>query len=170
MKKLLFVLMIAAAFALVSCGEMAETTTEETETETQVAKANESPVTTCDGNVCTHQVTSSRECAVDGNCPGQQYAKAEAHVCTGDCAKDCPYAKAQGGKCGAGCSCFKGKHVCTDECPADCPLAKAHVCTEDCPKDCPHAKAAGGCQHAAQVKKAEGCGGCPLKQSCKSGT
>ena len=100
MKKLLFVLMLAVAFALISCGEKTETTTEETETATELAQGSESPVSTCEDNVCTHEVSSSRECAVEGKCPGHQYAKAEGHVCTADCGEDCPHAK--GGTCTCG--------------------------------------------------------------------
>ena len=55
-----------------------------------------------------------------------------------------------------------------DECPENCP--KAHTCSAECGADCPHAKAAGGCAATAKTTKADGCGGCPKKGSCKSGT
>ena len=171
--------MIAVAFAVVSCGETTETTTEETEKATELARGDESPVSTCKDNVCTHEVTSSRECAVEGKCPGHQYAKADVHVCTEACGKDCPHAKGgtctcggKGdckGKCSEDCPHYKGKHTCTEACAADCPHAKAHVCTEECSKDCPHAKAAGS-QVATKAAAADRCGGCPLKKTCKSGS
>lgn len=204
MKKLLFVLMIAAAFAVISCGEKTETVTDEPESSTQLAKGDESPVSTCEGNVCTHEVTSSRECAVEGKCPGHQYAMAAEHVCTADCGADCAYAKGgtciyakergtQGacqahvtgkctGKCDESCPHYKGTHTCTAECPADCPHAEAHVCTKDCGADCPHACAKhcpAHCPHAStagassgdvKATQATGCGGCPLKTTCKSGS
>jgi hypothetical protein len=223
-KRLLFVLLIATAFAIVSCGEKTDSITDEPEATTQLAKGDESPVSTCEGNVCTHEVTSSRECAVEGKCPGHQYAKAAEHVCTADCSADCPqavggtcmYAKERGtegacqahvtgkctGECDENCPHYQGMHTCTAECPAGCPHAKAHVCTKDCAADCsyagvyarakhspahcphagahvctencaadcPHASATGGSSGAAKATQATGCGGCPLKSTCKSGS
>jgi hypothetical protein len=172
-KKLLFVLLIAMAFALVSCGEKAETVTAEADKDTDLAQAEDVQVTQCDGNVCTHVAGSTRECAVEGKCPYMEQAKiakagvgcphaaecAEAGKCLGKC----------GGSCTGACKYCKDKHVCTDACPEDCP--KAHVCSGDCGESCPHAAAAGdGCPISAKATKASGCGGCPSKGSCKSGT
>jgi hypothetical protein len=172
-KQLLIVLLITAAFALVSCGEKTESVTDETATGTQVAKTNESPVSTCEGNVCTQEVASSRECAVDGKCPGQEYAKGDGHICTAECGENCSHAKGATCPCGGTGDCMFAKergteaaceeHVCTAECSKDCPYAKEHVCTKDCPENCPHAK-------AAEPAQTSGCNGCPLKTSCKSGS
>jgi len=171
-KKILFVLLIVMVFALVSCGEKAETVTAESGKDTDLAQAEDMQVTKCEGNVCTHEAGSSRECAVEGKCPGmEQAAIAKAGVgcphaaecavagkCTGKC----------GGACAGTCEYCKDKHVCTDACPENCP--KAHVCTAECSKDCPHAAAAAGCPAAATTAKAKGCAGCPSKASCKSGS
>ncbi len=173
MKRLLFVFLIAAAFAVVSCGEKAETVTDQTGKDSELARAEDMQVTQCDGNVCTHETASARECAVDGKCPQMEQAAiakagvgcphaaecARAGECTGMC----------DGACTGACKFCKDEHVCTDACPENCP--KVHVCTSECGENCPHAKAAGGaCPSAASTKATDGCGGCPMKGKCSSGT
>lgn len=173
MRKLLLVMLIAMVFALVSCGEQAETVTADSDTSTDLAQAEDMQVTKCEGNVCTHEAGSSRECAVEGKCPHMEQAEiakagvgcphsaecVKAGKCTGKC----------GGSCTGACKYCKDKHVCTDACPENCTMA--HVCTADCGKDCPHAAAAAAaCPSADETAKAKKCGGCPGKASCKSGT
>jgi hypothetical protein len=162
--------MIAMVFALASCGEKAETVTDEAEKDTELARAEDMQVTQCDGNVCTHEAGSSRECAVDGKCPHLEQAEIARAGVGCPHAAECAKAGKCTGECGGACTgaCKYCKHVCTDECPEDCP--KAHVCTGDCGENCPHAKAASGCAATAKTTKADGCGGCPRKGSCKSGT
>lgn|GEM_PF-2291109 len=175
MKKLwLLTLIIIAAFAIVSCGEKAETITDEGESGTQLARAEDIQVTQCDGNVCTHETASSRECAVEGVCPHQeQAAMAQAGV------GGCPYAEEcrKAGKCMGKCGASKGEAcTCGGTSAGSCQHGTVqHVCTEDCPKDCPHAhvcseKCGADCPHAAKTTKVDGCGGCPLKKTCKAGS
>jgi hypothetical protein len=159
-KKLLLLFLVAfVAFAVLSCGENTDTAVNETETETEVADAGDVQVTQCDGNVCTHEAGSTRECAVEGKCPHMEQAKiAKAGV-------GCPYAKecAEAGKCTGKCG-----GACKGEC--ECDYCK-HVCTEACGDGCPHAKTAGaGCATVKDATKADGCGGCPRAKTCKSGS
>jgi hypothetical protein len=174
LKKLLFVMLIIMAFAVVSCGEKTETTVDETEKDTQVAQAGDMQVTQCDGNVCTHETASSRECAVDGKCPQmEQAAMAKAGVgCphAAECAKAGKCTGKCGGACKGECTYCKTAHVCTEACPENCPYAAAHVCTGECGADCPHAQAAGACSSVKQAAKADGCGGCPRAKTCKAGS